>query len=111
MLSEKHVKQALQTVLHPKLKKSLVDIGMIRDIAIKEDMVFLTLALKSERSPLKNVLVPQIKNVVESMQGVSSVQVAIAVLSQEEIERMFPKPPLQGVKKVKYFLAVASGKG
>ena len=29
-MDEKQIKEALQAVLHPKLKKSLIDIGMIR---------------------------------------------------------------------------------
>ena len=58
-MDEKQIREALQSVLHPKLKKSLVDIGMIRDIRIKGEMVTLTLALKSDRSPLKKELVSQ----------------------------------------------------
>jgi ATP-binding protein involved in chromosome partitioning len=111
MLNEAQVREALQAVLHPKLKKSLVDIGMIRDIAIRGDVVSLTLALKSDRSPMKNVWQTQIKNVVEQLPGVASVQVSTAVLSREESERMFPRASLRGIEKVKNFIAVASGKG
>ena len=44
MMDEKQIWEALQTVMHPKLKKSLIDIGMIRNISIKDDVVKLTLA-------------------------------------------------------------------
>lgn len=111
MMDEKRIREALQTVLHPKLKKSLIDIGMIRNISIKDDVVTLTLALKSDRSPLKKVLIKEIEQVVGALPEVSSVQVEITILSQEEYEKMFPKVPLKGIEKVKHFLAVASGKG
>ena len=110
-MDEKQIREALQTVLHPKLKKSLIDIGMIRNISIKGDVVTLTLALKSDRSPLKKVFVSEIEKVVGALPGVSSVQVEVITLSKEEFERLFPKAPLKGIEKVKHFLAVASGKG
>jgi len=33
MITEKIVRDVLQSVLHPKLGKSLLDVGMIRDIS------------------------------------------------------------------------------
>ncbi len=110
-MDEKQIRKALQTVLHPKLKKSLIDTGMIRNISIKGDVVKLTLALKSDRSPLKEVFIREIEKVVDTLPGISSVQVEFTTLNREEIERLFPKPPLKGIEKVKHFLAVASGKG
>lgn len=111
MLNDDQVRKALQTVAHPRLKKSLVDIGMIRNIIIKGDTVTITLAMKSERSPLKSVLVADIERAVGSLPGVAAVRVETVTLSREEAERMFPRAPLRGIAKVKHFLAVASGKG
>ncbi|MBU1986729.1 MAG: Mrp/NBP35 family ATP-binding protein [Proteobacteria bacterium] len=111
MIDEKQIKDALQAVLHPKLKKSLIDIGMIRNISIKGGAVTLSLALKSDRSPLKKVLIGEIEKVLGALPEVSSVQVEVITLSREEFEHLFPKAPLKGIEKVKHFLAVASGKG
>ena len=101
MIDDKRIRDSLQTVLHPKLKKSLVDLGMIRDISKKDDVVTLTLALKSERSPLRKFFVGEI----------SAIEVKIETLSKQEYEKIFPKAPLKGIEKVRHFLAVASGKG
>jgi ATP-binding protein involved in chromosome partitioning len=111
MMDEKQIRDALQAVLHPKLKKSLIDIGMIRNISIQDGVVTLTLALKSERSPLKKVLIGEIEKVLGALPEVSSVQVEVVALSREEFEHLFPAAPLKGIEKVKHFLAVASGKG
>lgn len=110
-MDEKQIRQALQSVLHPKLQKSLVDMGLIRDITLKDGVVSLTLALKSDRSPLKKVLIGQIKQAVGALPEVSSVQVEVLTLSRDECDRLFPKAPLKGVEDVRHFLAVASGKG
>jgi metal-sulfur cluster biosynthetic enzyme len=56
MIDEKQVRQILQTIKHPKLQKSFLDLGLIRDLSIKGDTVSLSLALKSERSPLNKGL-------------------------------------------------------
>ena len=111
MIDEKKIQKALQTVLHPKLKKPLIDLSMIRNISITGGKVTLTLALKSERGPLQGLLTREIEKAVEAVAGVSSVQVEITTLSQKERERLFPKVPLKGIEKVQHIVAVASGKG
>ena len=111
MMNEKQIREALQTVMHPKLKKSLIDTGMIRDLSINDDVVKLTLALRSDRSPLKELFIREIEKVVDTLPDISSVQIEFTTLNREEIERLFPKPVLKGIEKVKHFLAVASGKG
>ncbi|MFT5701522.1 MAG: ATP-binding protein involved in chromosome partitioning [Desulforhopalus sp.] len=111
MIDEKRIREALQSVMHPKLKKSLIDIGMIRNITLKDDVVTLTLALKNDRSPLKKVFVDEIEKVVAALPEVSSVDVEFVPLSKDEVDILFPKTPLKGIEKVEHFLAIASGKG
>lgn len=111
MIEERAVREALQTVLHPKLKKSLLDIGMIPDFTIKGDEVTVTLALKSDSSPMKTGFINAIEKAVGALPEVAAVRVEIAILSREEFEQLFPVVPLPGIAKVKHFLAVASGKG
>ena len=111
MIDDKRIRDSLQVVLHPKLKKSLIDLGMIRNISIKDDVVALTLALKSERSPLREVFIGEIEKAAASLPEVSAIEVAVETLSKQEYEKIFPKAPLKGIEKVQHFLAVASGKG
>ena len=111
MMDEKGIREALQTVLNPKLKKPLVDLGMVRNIVIQGEEIQLTLALKAAHGPLKEKIVREITEILETLPGVSKIEVAVITLSQEEIQRLFPKPPLKGIEKVRHFIAVASGKG
>jgi ATP-binding protein involved in chromosome partitioning len=111
MIDKKLIREALQAVVHPKLKKSLIDLGMIRDISIQDKKVVLTLALKSDRSPLKKVFIAEIEKRIGDLPQVSSVQVHVVTLNKKEYEQLFPKAPLKGIEKVHHFLAVASGKG
>ncbi len=111
MIDEKRVKEELKSVLDPELKKSLVELGMIRDVKVEDGKVKLSLALTTLKCPRKNSMVGAIKRVVEKLPGVSSVDVQVTVLSAEERKRLFPKHPLMGIEKVSHTLAVASGKG
>ncbi len=111
MIEERVVREVLQTVLHPKLQKSLLDIGMIRNIAVHGTDVTVTLGLKSDRSPLKDVLVKAIEKAVGALPDITAVRVEITILSPDEFEQIFPRAPLKGIEKVTHFLAVASGKG
>jgi ATP-binding protein involved in chromosome partitioning len=108
---EKVIQDALKDIMHPGLKKPLIDLGMIRNISILGGTVNVTLALKSRRGPLQENILRKIKETVGAIAGVSKVQVEITTLSPEEIKRLFPKKPLKGIEKVRHFIAVASGKG
>jgi len=111
MVTPENVREALQHLLHPKAHKSLIDLGMIRDITVHQGEVSLTLALKSVRSPYGKTATREIETVVGNLPGVSSVQVNITAMRDEEYKRLFPPAPLKGIANVKHFLAVASGKG
>ena len=111
MMEDKSIQQTVRSILHPKLKKPLLDLGMIRDLTIKEGEVTLTLAVKHTTSPMASRLVDEIEKSLNALPEVSSVHVRVVALSEEEAQRLFPKPPLRGIEKTKRFLAVASGKG
>ena len=111
MITAERIHEALQSIIHPLLKKSLVDLGMIRDITVAANDVTLTLALKSDHGPLKEKLVRDIERVAGQVPGVSTVNVNITTLSREEVDELFPKVPLKGIEKVRHIVAVASGKG
>ena len=111
MIEEKQVRQILQTVKHPKTQKSFLDLGLIRDITVAGDTVSLTLALKSERSPLRKGLEKQIDSSLRALPEVSHIRIQVTELSREEWEKIFPPPVYQGISQVKQIVAVASGKG
>lgn len=111
MIDKQGVIEALKRVHEPKLKKNLVELGMIRNVLVEDGNVKLTLALTTLRCPLKSQMVDEIKQVVAGMAGVSSVNVQISAMSADERKKLFPKHPLLGIDEVNRTVAVASGKG
>ncbi|MBN2428067.1 MAG: Mrp/NBP35 family ATP-binding protein [Deltaproteobacteria bacterium] len=111
MISEQQIREAVKVVKDPELRKSLVDLGMIRDISVEDDRVTLTLALNILKGPKKDSLVAEIRKVLGHLPGVSSIEVHLTAMSQTDLEQLFPAQALTGLKRVKNLLAVASGKG
>lgn len=111
MINELKIREAVKSILDPELKKSLLDLGMIRDIHVENGHVGLTLALSTARCPRKDTIIEEIKGVLEKLPGISGVDVRLTTLNKEELEKLFPKHPLVGLEKVRHVLAVASGKG
>ena len=111
MIDEQKVREMLQGVQEPKLKKNLIELGMIKNISVTAEKIILSLALPTLKYPLKGRLVDEIRRVLAELPDLPVVDVQLTTLSVDERERLYPKPSLKGIEKVDRFLAVASGKG
>ena len=83
-ISEEDVHQAIGQVMHPEISRTLVELGMVKDIALKDDEVTLTLALPFLGIPasIKDYLVNSLRQAVGKL-GVN-VEVRIAEMNEEE---------------------------
>ena len=111
MTTREQVTRALEKVIDPGLKKSITALKMVKDLAISDGLVQVTLALTTTRCPMKNKLVESIKHAVSEVPGIRAVEVKLTKMEDGELRRLVPHHPLKGIGKTKQFLAVASGKG
>jgi len=83
-ISEEDVHQAIGQVMHPEINRTLVELGMVKDIALRDDEVTLTLALPFLAIPLsiKDYLVNSLHQAV--MKLGAKIEVTVAEMSQEE---------------------------
>ena len=84
-ISEEDVHQAIGQVMHPEISHTLVELGMVRDIALKDDEVALTLVLPFLGIPtsIKDYLVNSLRQAVIMKLG-ANVEIRIAEMNQEE---------------------------
>jgi len=83
-ISEADVHQAIGQVMHPEISRTLVELGMVKDIAVKDDKVSLTLVLPLLGIPasIKDYLVDSLRQTVTKLGA--KVEVRIAEMNQEE---------------------------
>ena len=97
----------LRPVQDPELQKSLVELNMIRNVAVDEGKVSFSLILTTPACPLKEFIVEECENAVKTLPGVESVNVEVGA----ETPQQKSLPDRQGIDGVKNIIAVSSGKG
>jgi Mrp family chromosome partitioning ATPase len=115
MITEEQVRQALEKVMHPGLKRNLVELGMVRDVEVQDSQVKFTLALPNLASSLKDQIVAEARAAVLSLDGVKGVEVELTEMSAEEKKRILPDQDEPGkaerFNRIEHVIAVMSGKG
>jgi ATP-binding protein involved in chromosome partitioning len=83
-ISEEDVHRAVGRVMHPAINRSLVDLGMAKDITMEHGRVTLTLALPFLDVPIsiKDYLVNSLRKVVTDLGA--EIEIQITGMSQEE---------------------------
>jgi Mrp family chromosome partitioning ATPase len=117
LLTEVIVRKALQGVMDPELHKSLIELGMIRQVRIEGSRVDVTVALTMMGCPLRERIVSDVKAAVGALEGVDGVSVELTEMNDGEKRRigLGTKKDEEGsaakFNKVKRVIAVMSGKG
>jgi len=89
-ISKDSVFNALKQVIDPEIGINLVDLGMIKDIEIKDEEITVKMVLTSPFCPMIDYLVEQVKNKVESV--APDTRVIVSMLDE-------PWVPPEGLKK------------
>jgi len=116
------VLDALRDVQDPELHRSIVELDMVRDVAILDGIVRVDALLTISACPLRETIIDSIKAKVQALPGVRQVEVALGVMSQEQRQGLIHKlhGAGEGPQRHSAFLgpdsrtrvvAVASGKG
>lgn len=107
MPTEAQILQSLRRVIDPDLKKDVVTLGMIKDLAIADGVVSLRLVLTTPACPFRGALEEEVKNAVRSVAGVTEVRL-VTDANVPQMPALFQRTPIAGVRNI---IAVVSGKG
>jgi ATP-binding protein involved in chromosome partitioning len=98
----------LRPVEDPELRKSLVELNMIRNLQIDQaGQVSFTLVLTTPACPLRQFIVEECQKAVKALPGIQEVIVDVTA----ETPQQKPIPDRTGIGGVKNIIAVSSGKG
>lgn len=107
MLSIEAILEVLKPVQDPELQKSLVELNMIRNVAVNDGNVSFTLVLTTPACPLREFIREDCEKAVKTLDGVESVSIEITA----ETPQQKSLPDRQSVNQVKNIIAISSGKG
>jgi ATP-binding protein involved in chromosome partitioning len=107
VLDTSSILEVLRPVQDPELRKSLVDLNMIRNVKIEGGNVSFTLVLTTPACPLREFIVEDCKQAVKTLPGVEDIAVEVTA----ETPQQKALPDRQGISGVKNILAISSGKG
>ena len=120
MPTEAAVIEALRPVADPELRRSLVDLEMVKSVSVTHGFVRVTVALPGPEYPSRGEVRDRVAAAVAAVPGVESVTVEFASMSEAEQQalarRLRPGEP-NGARENPFthsstrVLAVASGKG
>ncbi|MGD1713541.1 Mrp/NBP35 family ATP-binding protein [Hydrocoleum sp. CS-953] len=107
MPDTKSILDVLRPVEDPELRKSLVELNMIRNINVVDGQVKFTLVLTTPACPLREFIVEDCQKAVKQLPGVEEVIVDVTA----ETPQQKAIPDRQGIGGVKNIIAISSGKG
>lgn len=115
MVTETEVRRALAQVQEPELRRSIVDLGMVRDLRVADGRVAFTLALTTLACPLKEQIEREARQAVLTLPGIQSVDIQLGEMTVEEKSKLQGGEAREGLagklNHVEHVIAVMSGKG
>src|SRR3954451_988968 len=117
MPTRDQVIEKLRAVIDPELRRSIVELEMVRSIDIADDgVVDVTVSLTTPGCPIRSHFQQAVTQGVSELEGVRAVNVAFDVLTPDEKQGLQQKLgrnrlPEGALAQVKNVICVASGKG
>lgn len=94
-ITKEEIKKELAKAIHPEINYNLVELGMIKDIKIKNNIVSITLVLPFLEIPIKENLIDLTKESIRNLN--IKIEIKTAKMNEKEKER-FMKMANEGWK-------------
>jgi ATP-binding protein involved in chromosome partitioning len=118
MPSNDEVREALRAVIDPELRRSIVELDMVRTITVHDStgVVDVTVSLTTAGCPIRNHFEEGVAKAVRTLDGVTGVNVDFDVLTDQQKSSLQQKLgrgslPEGALAEVSNIICIASGKG
>src|SRR5271154_591563 len=115
--NQEDIRRALEVVIDPELRRSIVELDMVRSIDVGENgVVDVTVSLTTPGCPIKGHFQTSVADAVSALEGVTHVNVYFDVLTDEQKSNLQQKLgrgalPAGSLAQVANVLCIGSGKG
>lgn len=83
-VSEEEIRKAMAQIKHPAIDRTLIDLGMVKDITIEGNKITVTLAVPFPGIPIKDLLVSNVREQIKKLGA--KVEVKLTVMNQQELQ-------------------------
>src|SRR5690349_2486092 len=117
MPSREEILKALESVIDPELRRSIVELEMVRSIDSADGLVRVTVSLTTPGCPIRSHFETAVQQAVGALAGVQRVEVGFDVLSDKEkagLQQKLGRPgglPEGALAQVANVVCIGSGKG
>jgi ATP-binding protein involved in chromosome partitioning len=117
VISQEQIRDALSSVIDPELRRSIVELDMVRSIEISDNGVIdVTVSLTTPGCPIRGHFQTAVTDAVSALEGVTHTNVYFDVLSDQQKAALQQKLgrgslPQGALAQVSNILCVGSGKG
>ena len=117
MPSREEILKALEAVIDPELRRSIVELEMVRSIDSADGLVRVTVSLTTPGCPIRSHFETAVRRRVGALAGVQRVEVGFDVLSDKEkagLQQKLGRPgglPEGALAQVSNVVCIGSGKG
>jgi ATP-binding protein involved in chromosome partitioning len=117
MPSREQILAALESVIDPELRRSIVELEMVRSIDVADGRVRVMVSLTTPGCPIRSHFETAVRSAVGALDGVAGVDVSFDVLTESEksgLQRKLGRPgglPQGALAQVSNVVCIGSGKG
>ncbi|WP_372792263.1 Mrp/NBP35 family ATP-binding protein [Paraconexibacter sp.] len=113
---EARVLEALRPIVDPELRRSIVELGMVRTATVRDGVASIEIALTTPGCPIRSQFEQAVREALAPIEGVTSVDVSFGVLDDAEraaLQQRLGRAELPdgALAEVGMVVCVASGKG
>jgi len=110
-LNPEGIRNILKKVKYPGFSRDIVSFGIVKDIGVDGSKVIISLLLPKPDEKLESEIEGTVRKTLLESPGISEVDVRIGAREAKKIPTQAGGPVKAEVPGIKYFIAVASGKG
>jgi len=113
-ISESLVRETLKKVQYPGFSRDIVSFGLLKGVAVEGGKISVSVALTTSDPTVGPTIKKQCEEALSSLEGVRDISVQVAVKSKGSDTQAQDSGEIKeesALQKVKYAIAVASGKG